>query len=411
MNKLFIKNIILNNLSLGLQFGSRWLLSISLLAMFGLRSFGVFSFIYSIANILVSVLPFGSQFYLIKEVQVDKSNEKELSKSIVFLLFLTGIVGVLIFILNLLFENDYGSLLYLGLVLGVVFSFNNILFSYLKGVGDFGFELKINGVFSILVFGLIGFLYLYGSLEVEAILYLLIIFNLITTFLAIYFSRYLNYRDILKHIDFSKQNLGAVFQQRKYFGLQDIVTASFVQGGMLLLPLLILDDVYGMYRGMLLIVAPFSLLNVAFSQVLLSQIKDKSKEQIGKVFHLLQRIMVPLLITVLVGLYVFKAIVLQYVAKLPLNDTTKVAFVGVCLIILSSFIYSGYEMLLIALDKQKLRLDIMIIGAVVNLITIFCLLPQYGLIGAISTNVISSVIVFGFIMFIGEMELKKVSKA
>ena len=397
-------------MSLGLQFGSRWLLSISLLAMFGLRSFGVFSFIYSIANILVSVLPFGSQFYLIKEVQVDKSNERELSKSIVFLVFLTGIVGGLIFVLNLLFKNDYGTLLYLGLILGVVFSFNNILFSYLKGVGDFGFELKINGVFSILVFGLIGYLYLYGNLEVESILYLLIVFNLITTFLAIYFSRYLNFRDIVKYIDFSKQNLSAIFQQRKYFGLQDIVTASFVQGGMLLLPLLILDDVYGMYRGMLLIVAPFSLLNVAFSQVLLSQIKDKSIEEIGKTFHLLQRITIPLLLITLIGLYAFKSVVLENVAKLALNDTTKISFIGVCLVILSSFIYSGYEMLLIALDKQKMRLGIMIIGAVVNLISIFCLLPKYGLIGAISTNVISSVIVFGCIMLIGERELKKVSK-
>lgn len=407
MDKTFIKNIIINNLSLGLQFGSRWFLSITLLSTLGVSAFGVFSFIYSLANILVSVLPFGSQFYLIKEVGDNSKSREELGKSISFLLFLSFLVLMIMIVLHILYSAYFSVLVYVGLLLGMVFSFNTILFSYLKGVGDFGFELKINVVFALLNFGLIGYLFLDNSLSIITILWLLILFNLISTVFAIRYSKYFSFQKIRENLNFSLQSLKEIFNRRKYFGLQDIVTASFVQGGMLVLPLLILDDVYGMYRGLLLITAPFSLLNVAFAQVLLNQIKNKSIGQLSKIFHGLQRIAIPVLVLILMCMFYYRDFFLLKISKQPLTETTSIAFVGLCLLILSSFAYSGYEMLLVALEKQRYRFYVMIIGAIVNLIAIFVLLPQYGLVGAVSTNVISSLIVCIVISIVGERELKK----
>ncbi|MDM1517188.1 polysaccharide biosynthesis C-terminal domain-containing protein [Myroides odoratimimus] len=406
MNKEFIKNIIINNLSLGLQFGSRWLLSIVLLSTLGIIPFGIFSFIYSLANILVSVLPFGSQFYLIKETNIDKDNSKELQASVLILTILSFLVFGVILILDFLGVNSYGYVIYLGWILGVVFSINNILFSYLKGIGQFGFELKINVVFSLLIFALMGYVIYIETLEINTIFYLLILFNLLTTATFLNLSKGISlFKDIT--VLLTKKQLLLVWKARQYYGLQDIVTASFVQGGMLLLPLLVQGDIYGTYRGLLLIVAPFALLNLAFSQVLLNQIKNVSVEEKGIVFHSLQKIAIPILVLILGVMYVFREFVLEKIAKLALTETINQAYIGVLGIIFFSFVYSGYEMLLVALNKQKIRFLIMVIGAVVNLITIFTLLPKYGIVGAIGTNLISTFIVFALILWSGEKQLKK----
>lgn len=392
---------------MGLQFGSRWLLSITLLSMLGVSAFGVFSFIYSLANILVSVLPFGSQFYLIKEIGENDQNDKELERSVSFLLFLSLLVFILLILLHIVYVSQFSLLIYVGLLLGMVFSFNTILFSYLKGVGDFGFELKINIVFASLNFVLIGYLLLDNTLSIGSILWLLILFNLVSTVFAIKYSKHFSLKKIIKNAGFSLQSIKEIFNRRKYFGLQDIVTASFVQGGMLILPLLIIEEVYGMYRGLLLITAPFSLLNVAFAQVLLNQIKDKTTEELNKTFHGLQRIAIPVLLTLLFSIFYFRDFFLLKISKQPLNETTSIAFAGLCILILSSFVYSGYEMLLVALEKQRYRFYIMIIGAITNLVAIFAFLPKYGLLGALSTNIVSSLIVCIIICVVGERELNK----
>ncbi|MFT7072784.1 MAG: O-antigen/teichoic acid export membrane protein, partial [Patiriisocius sp.] len=56
----FFQNIITNNASQGLQFGSRWVFNIALINVLDITSYALFSFIYSISNILLAVLPFGS---------------------------------------------------------------------------------------------------------------------------------------------------------------------------------------------------------------------------------------------------------------------------------------------------------------------------------------------------------------
>ncbi|WP_413510919.1 lipopolysaccharide biosynthesis protein [Myroides odoratus] len=406
MNKEFIKNIIINNLSLGLQFGSRWLLNIVLLSTLGIIPFGTFSFIYSFANILVSILPFGSQFYLIKEASVNKDNSRELQSSMLLLLLLSLGVLLLIFLADLLQVNSYGYLMYLGCTLGIVFSINNILFSYLKGIGKFGFELKINIVFSVLIFGLIGYLIYGDGLEIDTIFYLIITFNLITTAIILSLTKGISLLAGITSL-FTTKELNSVWKERQYFGLQDIVTASFVQGGMLLLPLFVSDEIYGIYRGLLLIVAPFALLNLAFSQVLLNQIKNVSLREKEKLFHSLQKIAIPGLVVILLGMYWFREVILFKIAKLELTDTLNKAYIGVLAIILFSFVYSGYEMLFVALNKQKKRFIIMVIGAIVNLTAILTLLPKYGIMGAIGTNVISTFVVFILVLFIGEKQLKK----
>ncbi|MDM1043714.1 polysaccharide biosynthesis C-terminal domain-containing protein [Myroides sp. 1354] len=409
MNLKIVKDLVLNNLSQGLQFGLQWVLNIVILSILGMDFFGSFSFYYSIANFLMPILPFGSFVFLMKkEFDNQEDAAKELAVSFQLQLLFFGVISICSSIFWFFYpgEENFG-LLVVALLNGYFLSLNTLMFIFHKSLGDFKIELVVNLFKSLLIGGLIVGVYLLPQVSVLGVLIVLLLINSITFFLTFLKSNVLKMNYIKLFFRFDYKLLKRQFTDQKYYGLQDILTVSFVQGGMLLLPLLVINEIYGMYRGLLLIVAPFGLLNLTFSQVLLNQLKSKTAIEKGQLFHLMQKIAVGILLIVLVVMYVLRAFVMEKIAKVELNEETNLAFIGLCIVIVSSFVYSGYEMLLVALNKQKMRLSIMIVGATANMIAIFSLLPQFGLLGAISTNVISSVIVFISIMWIAERELKR----
>jgi len=404
-----VKDLILNNLSQGLQFGLQWVLNIVILSILGVEFFGAFSFYYSIANFLMPILPFGSYVFLMKK---EFTNQEEASRELALSFQLQcgffAVIAIFSSLFWLIYPNEESFLaLAVALLNGFFLSLNTLLFIFHKSLGDFKIELLINIFKSFLIAGLIVSVYILPEVSVLSVLVLLLLINATTAILTFVKSKVLKFSDFTLFFSLDLNLLKRQFVAQKYYGIQDILTVSFVQGGMLLLPLLVVNEIYGMYRGLLLIVAPFGLLNLTFSQVLLNQIKTKTVVEKGKLFHSMQRIAVSVLVILLLVLYIFRDLVLEKIAKIELNEETTIAFVGLVILILSSFIYSGYEMLLVALNKQKMRLSIMIVGAAVNLIAIFSLLPQYGLLGAISTNIISSVVVCIIMMYIAERELKR----
>lgn len=409
MNIQVVKDLILNNLSQGLQFGLQWVLNIVILSILGVEFFGAFSFYYSIANFLMPILPFGSYVFLMKK---EFTNQEEASRELALSFQLQcgffAVIAIFSSLFWLIYPNEESFLaLAVALLNGFFLSLNTLLFIFHKSLGDFKIELLINIFKSFLIAGLIVSVYILPEVSVLSVLVLLLLINATTAILTFVKSKVLKFSDFTLFFSLDLNLLKRQFVAQKYYGIQDILTVSFVQGGMLLLPLLVVNEIYGMYRGLLLIVAPFGLLNLTFSQVLLNQIKTKTVVEKGKLFHSMQRIAVSVLVILLLVLYIFRDLVLEKIAKIELNEETTIAFVGLVILILSSFIYSGYEMLLVALNKQKMRLSIMIVGAAVNLIAIFSLLPQYGLLGAISTNIISSVVVCIIMMYIAERELKR----
>ncbi len=407
LQKTVIKDLIVNNLSQGLQFGSRWFLNIVLLSILGGQLFGEFSFLYSISNILVPILPFGSYVFLMKETYSAEGGIAPFITSLQ-IQFVFFIVLVLFASLLLVFI-DYSPAyrIYVALLLGYIFSFNTLFFYYLKGFGNFLFELKINIFLTALLVVLIGVVYYYPQIDIDYLFVILILINLLTSMVSVCFSKVITFKELKAVFDFDVSKVVQGFKERKFFGFQDVVTASFSQGGMLLLPLLITDVMYGGYRAFLLIATPFSLLNLAFSQVLLNQIKGKTTEFIGKTFHQLQLIFVSLLLIILGLMYFLREYILLYLVKQEMTSENNMSFILICVLILSSFLYSGYEMVLVALDKQKVRFSIMILGAITNLVAIFLLLPKYGLTGAVFTTTVSAFVVFIIICLVSEIYLSK----
>jgi O-antigen/teichoic acid export membrane protein len=408
MIKYYLKNILLNNLSQGLQFGSRWILTIVLLKVLSIEMFAVFSFVFSISNFLVAVLPFGSAVYLINKAEDSENGIKELAVSIEIIFFMfMGIMLCYGLYYTLSHNVENAALIPLGILLSLIFSLNTVVFSFLKGVGNFTFELKIYSIFSILVFLLTGYLYFVNAIPVFLLFLMLIIINGLMLLLAFKFSNTLKNNEIFQFRNFTFSSFKKGCSQRFFFGLQEIVTASYAQGGMLILFYVISKTIYGEYRALLILTAPFALVNVAVSQVLLSQLKSIPIDKVGATFKKLHWPFSALLASVLVVIYYFGKPIVKLITHLEYTDSIQKSFICVLIIIFISFVYSGYEMLLVVIDKQKHRFLIMLIGAITNIVSIIILLPKHGTFGAISTNLLSNLAVFIGIVFLSERFLSK----
>lgn len=397
-----IKNLILNNTSQGLQFGSRWVFNITLLNVLDINNYAVFSFVYSISNILMAIIPFGSPIFLIHHTQNLEKSKGALLNSFILATFLFVITTLLYFILSpFLYEVKGWGLSIYGIVLGYILSLNIILFSFFKGLGDFLKELKAYVVFFMMLILFIAYLFFIdGSNKSLSFIFSLLIFINLIVFVITLFSNRSLYKGLgtnIKGID--KERFSEIFSVRKYFGYQEIVTAIYTQSGLLLLFYLLDTETYGYYRALFVIIAPIYLITVSMSQVVLNHLKGLRGKELVNNFRKLQIYSFLVGLLMVVVLFVFKEFIFGII-KVPITDLTIWAFIIVLSTALVRFVFANYEMLLIIFDKQKFRFYVVFCVAIINIILVFTLLPKYGLIGAVSTNFITYVsLLLGLFLF------------
>lgn len=396
------KNLILNNTSQGLQFGSRWLFNITLLNVLDINNYAVFSFVYSISNILMAVIPFGSPVFLIHETKDVKKSTASLFDSFILATFLFACIAVLYAILTPFLNYVKGwDLSVYGIILGYILSLNIILFSYFKGAGDFLKELKAYVFFFILLIFFIGYLFFInsGNKELYFIFLILILINGLVFIFTIFANKEIFSSLTRSNFTLSKKRIKEAFSLRKYFGYQEIVTAIYTQSGLLLLFYLLDTETYGYYRALFVIIAPIYLITVSMSQVVLNHLKNLNNSQLLRQFRKLQGYSFIVGLGMVAVLFFFKDFIFQII-KIPVSELTEWAFIIVLGTALIRFVFSNYEMLLIVFDKQKFRFYVVFFVAIINIILVFALLPKYGLIGAVSTNFITYLsLLFGLLVF------------
>ena len=383
-----IKNLVLNNTSQGLQFGSRWIFNITLLNVLDISNYAVFSFVYSISNILMAVIPFGSPIFLIHHTKDIEKSKGALLDSFILATILFFCITVLYFVLSpFLYDVKGWGLSIYGIVLGYILSLNIILFSFFKGTGDFLKELKAYLIFFVMLILFIAYLFFIPSSNknLSFIFLLLILINSLVFVITLFSNKSL-YSGLLRSVkSIGKERFKEIFSVRKYFGYQEIVTALYTQSGLLLLFYLLDTETYGYYRALFVIIAPIYLITVSMSQVVLNHLKSLRGQQLIHNFRKLQLYSFLVGLLMVAVLFFFKDFIFGII-KVPITELTILAFAIVLSTALIRFVFANYEMLLIILDKQKFRFYIVFIVAIINIILVFALLPKYGLIGAVSTN-------------------------
>lgn len=414
MNKNILKDIFFNNISQGLQFGSRWVLSLVLIAFLNIEDFAVFSYVYSLSNILVSLLPFGSSIFLISK-NLDKDENAEIlqdSFAVVILLFL--LVFTLYLILTPIFGNITGwGLMGYGIILSLILSLNLVLFSFFKGLGMFKAEMYSYSFFSFSL--LIFILYLYSNSGVNDISFIfkyLIGINLLVFIGTIVFT-YKRIKLFNKKIyKGALKNTLLKFKKRRYFGFQEIVSAIYTQIGLILLFYIIDETTYGYYRALFVVMAPIFMITVATSQVVLNQLKQK-KENINNLkgfFRKTQKYTFGLGALIVSFFYLFRDLIFSFI-NIRIDHESMISFNIITIILLMRFIFSNYEMLLVALDRQKQRFWVMFLSALISITLMFIILPEQGLVGAFFINFMAYFIVMTGTLIISERTLTNLSKS
>lgn len=396
-------NLFLNNASQGLQFGSRWLLNLFLLTLLTTASFADFTFVYALANILLSVFPFGSSVFIINTT----SNNKEALLKSLTIINLFFFVSLILYIIVFLIFRDWSALNYiwLGLVLAYALSLNLVLFSYYKSISNFIIEVKAYFGFSLLLlFGFVALYYLNDNLlNIYSVFLILILSNIL---IFIYASNsVITYKELLKIETFQNfKDLVYNLKLRLYFGFQEIVTAIYTQSGMLILYYLLTNETYKTYKALFIIVAPFFMFSVAFAQVMLNKIKRLETDRLLRVFRKIQIITFCCSLLLSLIVYSLKNIVFLSL-EMDLTQENITSFYLIILILNIRFIFANYEILFIVLNKQPIRFYIMLFSAVFNIISTFVLVPLYGLLGAIYVYLLSYLMVLIGLVLIGEFIL------
>lgn len=406
MQKEFFKNLVYNNLSQGMQFGARWLFNLALIALLSDSDFGIFAYVFALANILLAILPFGSPIYMIGYL---KNNNKiqELTDSLAIVIVLS-IISFVLYLVLLPFGIEHYHLLLYGIILGLIFALNSILYFYFKSLGAFVEEIKASLLSLVLILGFLGYnKFLNPNLRLEIIFFVLILINIVVTLYLFVFSKYLSFGAILRELLPSFKRMRSILHKRLFYGLQELMGVAYSQIGIFILFYFLADDRYGSFRKLFIIVAPVFLLSVTFSQVLLHHLKKYEIQEVIKEFRKYQKITIVGALLLMILLWIFKSFLLNYLGKLDVNPEMINLFFMVVLTIGIKFIFGNYEMLLVRLNKQHLRFWVMLIAVVVNILSIVILVPLLDLFGAILTDLITNFVVVIGMLVVSERTIKK----
>ena len=365
------KKLFSNTISNGLQFGSRWLMNLLFAKSLSLSLFGTFSFIYSLATLMATFFTFGSNLYLLSKGNESKEKSLKLfieSLLISTLIFLISLVTYFIISNLFFFPIQYTDVLPLGFILAFIWSVNTNIFSFFKGIGLFDKEAKAYIFFSsilLLILAFIYFLKILENIELFSVFFLLIFINLIPTVIGLYYLKVVFpnfFVDIRKTV--SKVNIIKTIKDRFSFGLHEIQSIFYANLPFIMLGIFVSAHELGIYRAIYILITPILILPNIISQVLLNQLAfNKGNSMYFKkifrkfLYFSLSLGIVVLVIYLLVGPFIVKFLynekINHEISMQLLTAFTITAFLW--------FIKSNYEVLLTALNKQWLRVKVLLI--------------------------------------------------
>jgi O-antigen/teichoic acid export membrane protein len=395
-----IKSILINNLSQSLQFGSRWILNIVLLRNMSISEFGIFSFLYSISNILSAILPFGSSIYIFKEN--DETGNKNLVIDSFVIIFISFFTTLLLYFIIFIFDINIRGFEYIlyPIILGLFLSLNIILASYLKSLEQFIKELKAYFLFFILLVSFVFYIFIQKNINISQVFQVLIFINLITMIVFIKISS-IN----LRILEFKQSiiNIKILYKNRLYYGLQEIQTAIYGQSSMIILFYLLTTELYGVYRSLFILIMPISLISYSMTQVFINYLK-KDIENIKIRFR-----KISLFSVIISVIFIFIFLILkEYLLELiHLKIEYSVLLIYLTILIFLQLINSSYSALLIVLNKQKIRFYGTLVSSIMVISLMLILVKNTNIDIAILINLFATIILSSTYVIYTERYLKK----
>lgn len=269
----FARKLLNNSLAHGLNFGSRWLLNLVVARQLLASDFGIFSYVYMLANLFFPTIAFGVSFYLIhhsaRQQQISLLFNSLVLSFMVFLLLCLAVVGIDYWI-----NDTVPYYLYLlSLLIGLVWAVSQAIFCYLKGRQQFFVEVKSQFVGALSLLVVVALLFAGVMTQLDAMLEAVLVASLVPVLMGLnvlwpeikaglgdyvrHFSGYFGWQDI---------------RHRLHFALHDVFAIIMTNIPFIFLALFSTLLALGQFRKLFILFMPITLLPVIFSQVFLSRL-------------------------------------------------------------------------------------------------------------------------------------------
>ena len=400
MDLKLLKNIFQNNLSQGLQFGSRWFLNLVLIKSLSIDVYADFSYFYSISNILVSFIPFGSSAYLLS-LKNDQNSLYSNFKESCFVSVISLVIALMCLGVSSFFIDSLANykLLFLSLVLSFAISINLNLFSFYKASGNFNKDLIAYSIFGLIVLFISYLISNSFILEINTVFTALILVNLLV--FLIFYPYSIKSRNASDKSIFLK--IKSAYINRKHFGYQEVLTGIYTQIGVIVLYHFLDSSDYGSYRSLFLIISPIYLITTSLFQVYINFLKNL-KHNITNHFRKLQLLNLGLSMVVIICLFLLKDLILVEL-KLDTIDNVETLYYILIFTVFIRFSFPLYEVFLVVKGMQKLRMKSSIFTSIFNMCLIIMVIPFYGLTGAMYVQLFTNAFVLIFLLYFSELKL------
>lgn len=269
----FARKLLNNSLAHGLNFGSRWLLNLVVARQLLANDFGVFSYVYMLANLFFPTIAFGVSFYLIhysaKQQQISLLFNSLVLSFIVFLVLCLGVVGIDYWI-----NDTVPYYLYLlSLLIGLVWAVSQAIFCYLKGRQQFFVEVKSQFVGALSLLVVVALLFAGVMTQLDAMLEAVLMASMVPVLMGLNVL----WPEIKTGIGAYLRNFSSYFgwqdiRHRLHFALHDVFAIIMTNIPFIFLALFSTLLALGQFRKLFILFMPITLLPVIFSQVFLSRL-------------------------------------------------------------------------------------------------------------------------------------------
>lgn len=402
-NKNQLKNFTIYGLGQFFNLVTPLLVAPHIISVCGIEAFGKASFTMALFFFLIVFIDYGSDINGVKEVSLNRENQKELQRIFIstylakFMLLIIVISFSLFFFLTIPFFSD-DKYLYIFSIPILIGQFFNPTW-YLQGVENFKQITIINIlskiIYLIAIFTLIStkgdyvFLNLWWGLS--------IVFANGISFFFILYSNSFNFRDVKNENIFYHLKSGfSIFSSQIFVSLQmyaPIIMIGFFGN----------DTLAGMYRVVDQVVVIFKtyillFFNFVFSRVCYLIVKNKAQ---GMRYWLVFNGSNFIFITIsMILVFYFSAEIIRYFKPLDTNNLEDFLKLAVFIPLLMA-ISVPFKQLILAFGYQKKYVQTTIIIVVFILLSIFIILPYFGIVGVITILIIAeliSIFMFSFVL-------------
>lgn len=273
----FARKMMSNSVAQGLNFGSRWLLNLALARHLLETEFGLFSFVYMLANLFFPTIAFGVNFYLIHNAAKDRNiNTLISSLTISLLLFVLLCAGF--FGYSLLASDPLPYSLYvLSLAIGLVWALNQAIFSYLKGAQQFAIEVKSQLLGATLMLVLVAFVWFEAIDNTATVLGWILLLSLAPLWVGLrVITPQLRQAALVPAQLWRALWQGKTWRDRFSYAWHDVFAIYLTNIPFIFLAMFSTLTALGQFRKAFILFMPVTLLPVVFSQVLLSKLSAKA---------------------------------------------------------------------------------------------------------------------------------------